>query len=200
MSLTIDRSPIRARRRLACCVALLALVGAGCGSDDDADEGGGGGAAATQEAFPVTIKHARGTTTIDAPPKRVVTVGLRDQEPLLALGVKAVGAMDWFQEDTFAKWPWERDAWGGTPPKIVSTGGFDINFERVAALRPDLILGLYQEIKSADYKRLSKIAPTVAQSAEHKPYTTPWRDETLTAAESVGRKADGQELIDDVDA
>jgi iron complex transport system substrate-binding protein len=68
----------------------------------------------------VTIEHARGSTTIQSEPKRVVTVGLRDQEPLLALGVKAVGAMDWFQQDTFAEWPWEKRAWSGKPPQVVA--------------------------------------------------------------------------------
>jgi iron complex transport system substrate-binding protein len=179
---------------------LLALLIAGCGDEDD----GGGGttqpAASATDAFPVTIKHARGTTTIKSEPKRIVTVGLRDQEPLLALGIKAVGAMDWFQQGTFAKWPWERARWGGQPPQVISTGGFAINFERVAAQRPDLILGVYQDIKPGDYKRLSRIAPTIAQSRDHKPYTTPWREETLTIAEAVGRKAQGQRLIEDVNA
>jgi iron complex transport system substrate-binding protein len=183
---------------------LLALLVAGCG---DGESGGGDStgdraaqAAAAADAFPVTIKHARGSTTITSEPKRIVTVGLRDQEPLLALGIKAVGAMDWFQQGTFAKWPWERARWGGKPPQVISTSGFDINFERVAAQRPDLILGVYQDIKPGDYKKLSRIAPTIAQSPDNKPYTTPWREETLTIAESVGRRAQAQQLIDAVDA
>jgi iron complex transport system substrate-binding protein len=180
---------------------LLATIVAGCGDDDAADSASSTQQpAAAADAFPVTIKHAHGSTTITSEPKRIVTVGLRDQEPLLALGIKAVGAMDWFQEGTFAKWPWERDAWAGRPPPIVSTGGFEINFERVAAQRPDLILGIYQEIKPGDYAKLSRIAPTIAQSADHEPYTTPWREETLTIAEAVGRKEQGQKLIDEVDA
>ena len=108
--------------------------------------------------------------------------------------------MDWFQQDTFAKWPWERARWAGEPPQVISTNGFDINFERVAAQRPDLILGVYQDIKPGDYERLSRIAPTIAQSPDHKPYTTPWREETLTIAAAVGRKAQGQKLIENVDA
>lgn len=105
--------------------------------------------------------------------------------------------MDWFQQDTFNKWPWED--WGGEGPKVVSTGGFDVNFERVAAERPDLILGIYQDLGEGDYKRLSQIAPTVAQSADHKPYTTPWREETRAIAEAVGRKEQGEQLIKGVD-
>lgn len=184
-------------------LATLALALSACGGDDEssttpAGSGTTTAARAATDTFPVTVEHARGTTTIPQEPKRVVTVGLRDQDPLLALGVKAVGAMDWFQQDTFAKWPWED--WGGTPPKVVSTGGFDVNFERVAALRPDLILGVYQELGKGDYDKLSKIAPTVAQSGKFKPYTMPWREETRSIARSVGRKAEGERLIKDVEA
>lgn len=194
------------RRSFALPLVLAALALSACGSDDDTDTtsaGAGSGTTATSAkadagAFPVTVTHARGTTTIEKEPKRIVTVGLRDQDTLLALGIRAVGAMDWFQQDTFAKWPWED--WGGQPPKIISTGGFEINFERVAAERPDLILGIYQDISGGDYKRLSQIAPTVAQSAKDKPYTTPWRDETRAIATSVGRRTEGEKLIAGVDA
>ena len=189
-------------RRLGVLPLLLATVTlAACGgSDDDGTSttaATGTTAAQATDSFPVTVTHARGTTEIPSEPKRVVTVGLRDQDTLLALGVKAVGAMDWFQQGTFAKWPWED--WGGAPPKIVSTGGFEVNFERVAAERPDLILGVYQDISKGDYEKLSKIAPTVAQSSKFKAYTTPWREETRTIAQSVGRTEAAEKLITSVD-
>ena len=40
-------------------------------------------------AFPVTIEHKFGSTTIPAPPKRVVTVG--DEDIAVALGITPVG-------------------------------------------------------------------------------------------------------------
>ncbi|WP_036725766.1 iron-siderophore ABC transporter substrate-binding protein [Patulibacter minatonensis] len=185
------------RRLLLLPALLLALALGACGSDDSDDPTTTGAASAAGSGFPITVTHARGTTTIEQEPKRIVTVGLRDQDTLLALDIKAVGAMDWFQQGTFAKWPWEN--WGGSPPQVVSNGGFEVNFEKVAALRPDLILGIYQEINAADYKKLSAIAPTVAQSAEYKAYTTPWREETRSIAETVGRKEQAEKLIGQVD-
>ncbi len=177
--------------------ALTAAVLAGCGSgDNDADSSTS--SAAAGGTFPVSITHALGATKIERAPQRIVTVGLRDQDVLLAFGVKAVGAMDWFGQGTFAKWPWED--WGGTPPKVVSTGGFEINFERVAAQRPDLILSVYGELKKADYAKLTAIAPTVAQSAKYKPYTTPWHEETRTIARAIGREDEAKRKIADVDA
>jgi iron complex transport system substrate-binding protein len=147
----------------------------------------------------VKITHALGTTTIPAAPKRVVVVGYTDQEPLLALGVRPVAAMDWFAQGTFGKWPWERGAWGDEPPAAVSNKSYEIDFEKVAGQRPDLILGLYAELKRGDYDKLSQIAPTVAQ-AKGDPYTTPWRDMTRVAAKAVGRVEEGEGLIEETEA
>jgi iron complex transport system substrate-binding protein len=171
-------------RKLVLLLGLLALVG--CGAKEEPSGG-------------TTIEHALGTTTIPERPKRVVVVGYTDQEPLLALGVKPVGAMDWFGQGTYGKWPWERDAWGGKPAPLVSNKANEIDFERVAAQKPDLILGLYAALKQSDYDKLSQIAPTVAQ-AKGDPYTTPWRDMTRTAAKAVGRVAEGERLIEATEA
>jgi iron complex transport system substrate-binding protein len=167
------------------------LVVAGCGADD---EPASSGTAAAGKGFPVEIEHSLGTTKIPSEPKRVVVVGYTDHEPLLAMGVKPVGAMDWFGQGTYGKWPWERDAWGGKPAEVVSDKSYEINFEKVAAQQPDLILGLYAQLKKGDYDKLSQIAPTVAQT-EGDPYTTPWRDMTRTAAKAVGRVDEGEKLI-----
>ncbi len=173
--------------KLIAALAAVALLASGCGDSEDPASTG-----------PVTIRHALGTTTIPATPKRIVTVGYSDHEILLALGIKPVGAMDWFGEGTWGKWPWEQKAWGGKLAQVVSAKSFEIDFEKVAALHPDLILGLYAELKRGDYDKLSKIAPTVAQ-AKGTAYTTPWRDMTRTAARAVGRVDDGEKLIDKVD-
>jgi iron complex transport system substrate-binding protein len=174
----------------------LTLAAAGCGDDD---EPAGSSRSAASAGFPVKITHALGTTTIPSEPKRVVVVGYTDQEPLLAMGVRPVGAMDWFAQGTFGKWPWERAAWGDKPPVAVSNKSYEIDFEKVAAQRPDLILGLYAELKRPDYEKLSKIAPTVAQ-AKGDAYTTPWRDMTRTAAKAVGRVEEGEGLIEETEA
>ena len=176
---------------------VTAVLVAGCGSDDEASAPAG--KAPPASAFPVQVTHALGSTTIPEQPKRIVVVGFTDHEVLLALGIEPVGAMDWFGQGTYGKWSWERKAWGGKPAAIVSSKSYEIDFERVAAQRPDLILGVYADLKRPDYDKLSKIAPTVAQ-AKGVAYTTPWRDMTRAIAKSVGRSADGDKLIADVDA
>ena len=114
---------------------VTAVLVAGCGSDDEASAPAG--KAPPASAFPVQVTHALGSTTIPEQPKRIVVVGFTDHEVLLALGIKPVGAMDWFGQGTYGKWSWERKAWGGKPAAIVSSKSYEIDFERVAAQRPD---------------------------------------------------------------
>jgi iron complex transport system substrate-binding protein len=186
---------MRAKRLLGTATILAGLVAAGCGGNDDPASQQTGSASG---AFPVTIEHARGSTTIEGAPERIVVVGYTDHETLLALGIKPVGAMDWFAEGTYARWPWEREAWAGDPAQVVSSKSYEIDFERVAEQRPDLILGIYADLSETDYDKLSQIAPTVAQ-AKGTAYTTPWREQTRTIARAVGRLGEAENLIADLE-
>jgi iron complex transport system substrate-binding protein len=144
--------------------------------------------------MPVTIDHALGSTTISAPPQRVVTIGWSDQDPVLALGVKPVGTTEWFNEQPGAIFPWATQAAAGATPEIVSNAG-EISFEKVAALEPDLILALYEGLDQSEYDKLSAIAPTVAQSGEFDEFGTPWQDMTLTAGKALGREQQAKDLV-----
>lgn len=97
--------------------AAFALTACGGGGDEPASKASGDSAAAPA-AFPVTVEHKYGSTTIDAEPKKVVTLGLSDQDAVLALGVKPVGSVDWFKEQPYGKWPWTKELWGSAPPQI----------------------------------------------------------------------------------
>ncbi|WP_345409810.1 ABC transporter substrate-binding protein [Nonomuraea salmonea] len=62
--------------------------------------------------------------------------------------------------DINTQWPWVKDKWGDTRPEVIMTNGDSgPNYEKIAALRPDLIIAVYSEIDQAAYDRLSKIAP-----------------------------------------
>ena len=73
-----------------------ALLLPACGDDEPASAGQGASAApaAEESAFPVTIEHKWGSTTIESAPERVVVVGLREQDALLALGIVPVGTTE----------------------------------------------------------------------------------------------------------
>lgn len=103
-------------------------------------------------AFPVTIEHKYGSTTIVKTPERVVSVGYNDHDALLALGIVPVAVREWFGDQPFATWPWAEDELGNAEPEVLATG--ELDFERIAALQPDLIIGLYSGLTEDEYTTL----------------------------------------------
>lgn len=147
--------------------------------DEDPDADGDG-------AFPVTIPHKYGETTIPAAPERVVSVGFNDQDDILALGVVPVGIRDWYGDQPSATWPWAQPALGGEEPEVLSSA--ELDFEAIAALEPDLIIGVSSGMSEEDYALLSAIAPTVAQSEEFVDYGTPWQDRAIRIGQALGQE------------
>ncbi|MGW2843824.1 iron-siderophore ABC transporter substrate-binding protein, partial [Streptomyces sp. NPDC001274] len=155
---------VRSWRRTAAVLSAAALgVGllTGCGSDT-AESKGEDAPAASTGAFPVTVEHAFGSTEITKAPERVVSVGYTDDQAVLALGVKPVGMVDQYPNpagkspDINTQWPWVKDKWGDTRPEVVmSNGDAGPNYEKIASLRPDLIIAVYSEIDRAAYDKLS---------------------------------------------
>ncbi|MFI5932990.1 ABC transporter substrate-binding protein [Actinoplanes sp. NPDC051494] len=188
---------IRGWRRVLTVAAagLLALTAAACGSDDSDDAAAPAASGSSAAAFPVTIEHKFGATTIEKQPERVVTVGWNDQDPVLALGVVPVATREWFTE--YPTYPWVQTALGG---KQLTTFSAEINFEAILKQQPDLILAVYETINEETYKKLSDIAPTVIQSKDYADEETPWDVQTLTTGKALGKPAEAQALVDKVNA
>ena len=148
-------------------------------------------------AFPVTIEHKYGSSTIDAQPTRVVTVGFSDQDALLALGVIPVGIRDWYGDQPNAVWPWATEALGDAKPEVLSSS--ELNFEQIKALDPDLIVGLTSGMTEQEYGTLSQIAPTIPQSDEYIDYGVPWQVITTTIGKAVGKEAEAEALVADTE-
>ncbi|WP_216318366.1 ABC transporter substrate-binding protein [Deinococcus aestuarii] len=121
-----------------------------------------GVAAAT--AYPATIGHSAGTTTIPKKPLRVVALGPHALDLLLSLGVQPVG---YGEASTYIKTP----AFGSSLRDIKYLGSrvtsnpinvgdrFNPNLEILVSLKPDLIVG--EDYASQVYPQLSRIAPTL---------------------------------------
>ena len=157
---------------------------------------------AASDPFPVTVEHKFGETTIDAAPERIVTVGLVEQDVLLALGVAPVATTEWFGDQPGAIFPWamdELEALGAPIPDILGTADA-VNFEAVAAQDPDLIVAIYGELNQTAYDRLSDIAPTIAQPAEYVDYGAPWDVTTRTIGQALGKSDEAEALIADIEA
>ena len=122
--------------------------------------------ASAEDAYPITIKHALGTTIITKKPERVATVAWANHEVPLALSVVPVGMSKatWGDDDNDGVLPWVEEKLeelgAKTPVLFDETDGID--FEAVADTKPDVILAAYSGLTQEEYETLSKIAPTVA--------------------------------------
>jgi iron complex transport system substrate-binding protein len=175
-------------------VPLLALTACGSGKVDDPGVDVPG-AEAEAGAFPVTIKNKFGETKVVETPKRIVAVGLVEQDALLALGVVPVGTTEWFGEKPGALFPWAKEKLGDGALPTVLKDKDGIQFEQIAALQPDLIIGLYSGITADDYKKLTAIAPTVAQPTGVPDYGVAWQDVARTVGQAVGKPKQADELV-----
>ena len=112
------------KRTLAAPLVAVSLLAAGltaCSTGStDAAEVADPTATTTAEpdAFPVTIEHALGETTIESEPTRVATLGWTDPDSAVALGVVPVGAT--------------KITWGGN--EAGSTEWFDAAVEELSLI------------------------------------------------------------------
>jgi len=191
--------PTRRRRSLyGALAAVVALLAAGCGGG--AAPASKAPAAGSEGAFPVTVQHRFGSTTIPAKPVRVVTLGYTDQDAVLALGTVPVATSEWYGNQPGALFPWAAAKLGGAPLPTVIPSSDAVQFEKIAALKPDLILSLYGGLEQGDYDKLSAIAPTIAQPAGVQNYAIPWDTQVEVVGRALGRPAEAAALVEGVRA
>jgi iron complex transport system substrate-binding protein len=134
-------------------------------------------------------------------PERIITVGYTDQDVVLALGVVPIATRDFGIERPGAIGAWAQDeleALGGEVPEVLSVS--ELDFERIATLRPDLILGISSGMDGGVYTTLSQIAPTVAQSDGYIDYGVPWQERARVIGRALGKEHEAEQLVADVEA
>jgi iron complex transport system substrate-binding protein len=190
-------------RRTPALVAAFALAAVALTACSTGPTGGTGesatspstSAVADQSAFPVTIDHHFGETTIEKAPQRVVAIGSSDPDNVLALGVVPVGIgkVTWGGNE-HGTTPWfdaKLDQMGGQQPTLLDQTDA-IPFDDIAKLTPDVILATYSGLTKAQYDKLSKIAPVVAYPQD--PWQTTWQDSLEMDAEALGRTEQAEQL------
>lgn len=195
--------PRALRAIVAVTAVLLSLAGCGASSSPRPETGSAGTASggAAGNAFPMTITHKLGTTTIPAKPVRVATVNWANHEVPLALGVVPVGmaAANFGDDDGDGLLPWVderlKELKATKPVLFDETDGID--FEAVADTKPDVILATYSGLTQQDYDTLSAIAPTVAYPDAA--WATPWREIVRMNSKAIGLAAEGEKLISDIE-
>ncbi|MEU4085033.1 ABC transporter substrate-binding protein [Streptomyces aureus] len=164
-------TPTRRARTLrpAVVTAALAVVLTSCGSSSDPAGTSGSGHATTR-----AVSTAHGKVTVPAHPRRIVSVHSWSTETLFDLGLKPVGV-----EDGGANYVPPRYLKGWKATAKVTTGA-DIDYEKIASLKPDLIVGVDVPYLSKAYKKLSAIAPTAFSSFNDNSGWTEFPDATAT--------------------
>lgn len=197
--MTVRSCTRRAGRRLLLLLLgiLLPLQLTACAGRDG---GGGGGdraaAPAEKGALPAKVATKFGTVTLRHAPRRVVALGWGDAETALALGVQPVGASDWLGFGGDGVGPWAKGRYDKAPTMI---GTLEPEWEKVAALKPDVILDVKSAGDAKRHRALSKIAPTVSVPKGGEKYRTSWRRQVRMVAEALGRPGRGKKLISGVE-
>lgn len=156
----------------------LAVTACGAGGTTDADT-----ASATR-----SVTHARGTAQVAQHPQRVVTLEPLELDTAVALGITPVGAAVASNVTTMPAYLGvDGVAAVGTVPEP--------DVEKIAALKPDLILGT-EARHAALFERLSAVAPTVFI----KTHADPWQDNARAIGDALNRRADVDELLADYNA
>lgn len=173
--------------------AMVLSVLAGCGSSSD-DNDASSESSAAAGAYPVTLEHKFGSTTIESKPTRVAVVGYSDQDFVLAFGTTPVMVREWYGPDKGIQ-PWSEEYVEGDEPVVENLGSDAIDVEKVASYEPDLIVGVYSGMTEEDYKSLSQLAPVVAPRAGYIDYGQPWQEVTEDIGTALGQKEQALELV-----
>jgi iron complex transport system substrate-binding protein len=158
--------------------------------------------AADAQTYPITIKHAFGTTVITKKPVRVATVDWANYEVPLALGIVPVGMAkaNFGDDDGDGLLPWVKQRLEElhAPTPVLFDEGDGVDFEAIAATHPDVILAAYSGISKSDYDTLSQIAPVIAYPEA--PWSTDWRTMIRMNSLGLGMPTEGEALITKLEA
>ena len=106
-------------------------------------------------AFPVTIEHMYGETTIESRSERIATWGWGATDAVLALGIVpvAISSMDYGGGDNRIT-PWVEEAiedLGGEEPVILDNATFELSVEELLAADPDVLIAPYSGLTQEEY-------------------------------------------------
>ena len=173
-------------RLLTAALATALLTTACTGDDDD-------GVTESDNGDARVIEHQFGKTTVEGTPQRVVSLGLTDGDPLLALGIEPIAVRPGYGVDGFG--PWAQDDVEGADPTVLQPDAIDVG--KIATLNPDLIVAVSSDIDRPTYKKLSKIAPTIVRPEGSVEYGVSWEVTTTMIGNAVGKPDAAKEVIEE---
>lgn len=189
---TAHASSLRRRSLAAITLAVaITLMLAGCGAGAKSSD-----ASSDAVSYPMTLKSPYGSTELKKKPTRVAVVDATDLDIALSLGVMPVTAPKYGDAELDE---WEKEALTkvkGSLKTYDSTDG--VNFEAIAAAKPDVILATSGWTLDKDYSKLSKIAPVVSYQGKDGISSMTWEQRTKEAAHALDLVKKGDAVIADV--
>ncbi|MEM7142483.1 MAG: iron-siderophore ABC transporter substrate-binding protein [Actinomycetota bacterium] len=173
-----------------------AVENAGGSSDDttvDEPEPDDDAPASETASEPFLVRHKLGETLVPADPQRIFSLGVSDQDMVLALGHVPVGITDWYGDQPYAVWPWSQELLGDAQPALLD--GAEPNPEIIAATEPDLIIGVTAGLTDEQYGVVSEVAPTVAQAEGYSDWGAPWQVRARLIGEALGQLDEADALV-----
>ncbi|MFP5375662.1 MAG: ABC transporter substrate-binding protein, partial [Acidimicrobiia bacterium] len=184
------------RKLLLPLLVAVAALAAACGGDSDRTGVAAAPAGSTADGGPLEVAdNTGGTVTLDGPARRVVVLEWDFAEHLLAVGVAPVGVAD---VEGYRDWLVSE-----LPADVTDVGTRqEPNLERIAALDPDLIVGVdfrHEEARDS----YEAIAPTLV----FRDYPEPGKGSELELMQvavralgrAVGRPDEARAALDDLD-
>ena len=188
-------------KKLCSAVVACAVLMTGCSTTTEENKDGNT-AQNTSGAYPITIKHAYGETVIESEPKNVATISWGNHDVPLALGTVPVGVSkaNYGKSDENGLLPWTAEKYKelGVEKPVVYDDIDGLDYEAISDSNPDVILAAYSGITQEEYDLLSQIAPVVAYPKNA--WQTLWREQITMDATAMGKKAEGEKLVKDLDA
>lgn len=187
-------------------VMVVILVVSGCGSNQNNASGTNGAADNTtaanagseSTAGPIVLKDDKGEVKLDKPAQRVVVLEWTFTEDIIALGVQPVGNADNENYKLYVTSEAPLDA------SVTDVGSRDEpDLETIASLKPDLIIantggheGIYDQLKGIAPTLIFGLYPEEGQGDQY----TIMEDTFKTIAAAVGKTAEGDKVLADLDA
>jgi ABC-type Fe3+-citrate transport system substrate-binding protein len=188
-------------------VMVVILVIAGCGSNQKnntvTDGATTDNAAATNAGSelaggPIVLKDSKGEVTLDKPAQKVVVLEWTFTEDIIALGVQPVGNAD---NENYKLYVTSEAALDAGVTDVGSRDEPDL--ETIASLEPDLIIantggheGIYEQLKGIAPTLVFGLYPSEGQGDQY----TMMEDTFKTIAAAVGKTAEGDKVLADLDA
>ncbi|MFI5492431.1 ABC transporter substrate-binding protein [Actinoplanes sp. NPDC051859] len=188
------------RWRLTSVAALAAILTiTGCASTGASDKpatsssqapAGALPAAEGTTAYPLKLTTWAGESTLTKRPERIAVIGLNpNADALQALNVTPVYTLT---DDPAA--PWRDQAWLKKIEKVdTATRRDPINFEGIAAAKPDLIVAVGALEGKPDYTKLTAIAPVLDTKEEAAEIT--WQDLQRLIGQTLDLTAASDKLV-----